>query len=248
MKTILTFRTTFYSILLCSLAPNATAQPPFQNLDFESATFVPIPGDPHERVQFAPALPGWTGYLGGVPQSLALHNVTFISVEAIGVLDAAWPNGGLIQGNYSAFLQPAPGLNIDASLAQTGLVPLVAKSLRFYAIPHATPFGTPQAGDPIGTFSVMMGGQELPVFELGVGPNNSTLFGVDVVAWAGQTTELRFTTFAAPGGQFIGWNNLFLDSIRFSPLAVPEPGTWALLGLGLAALAGRLKRQSHRKP
>jgi hypothetical protein len=237
--------------MLCLLVWSGSAlAAAFQNLDFESATFVPIPGDPHERVQFAPALPGWIGYVGGVPQTLALHNVTFISVAAIGVLDSAWPYGGLIQGNSTAFLQPVllDTGSIDTSLAQIGRVPLLAQSLRFNAIPHADPFGFPQVGDPIGTFAVMLGGQELPVFALGSGPNNSTMFGVDVLAWAGQTAELRFTTFAAPGGRFIGFNNLFLDSIEFSQVPVPEPGALALLGLGLAALVCRLKRRANRMP
>jgi hypothetical protein len=60
--------------MLCLLAwSGSTLAAPFQNLGFESATFFSIPGDPHERVQFAPALPGWTGYVGGVPQTLSLH-------------------------------------------------------------------------------------------------------------------------------------------------------------------------------
>jgi len=139
-------------------------------------------------------------------------------------------------------------MNIDASLAQTGLVPGFAQSLRFNAIPYATPSGYgPQAGYTGGTFAVTFGGQALPVFALGNGPNNSIMFGVDVHAWAGQTTELRFTAFAAPGGQFIGHNNLFLDSIRFSAVPVPEPGIvslFALAGLlfGLARWRSRLKR------
>jgi hypothetical protein len=234
--------------MLCLLVWSGSAlAAAFQNLGFESATFVPIPGDQHERVQFAPALPGWTGYVGGVPQTLALHNVTFNSVAAIGVLDSDWPYGGLIQGDFSAFLQPVleRGITpIDASLAQTGFIPLGSESLRSNAIPFASALGYgPQAGYPGGTFAVMLDGQSLPVFELGSGPNNSILFGVDVQAWAGQTAELRFTTFAIIGGRYIGQNNLFLDSIEFSSVPVPEPGVWALLGLGLAALAYRLKRR-----
>jgi len=239
------------SLVLLWLSPHATAQAAFQNLGFESATRVPIPGDHFERVEFGPALPGWIGYLGDVPQSLALYDLTFLSGPGIGVLDSAWPYRGLIQGDFTVFLQPVVerGVTpIDASLAQTGLIPGFAKSLRFNAIPYADPYGYgPQAGDPGGTFSVMLGGQVLPVFALGSGPNNSILFGVDVDAWAGQTTELRFTTFAAPGGQLNRHNNLFLDSIRFSAVPVPEPGIvslFALAGLlcGLARWRSRLKR------
>lgn len=47
-------------------------------------------------------------------------------------------------------------------------------------------------------------------------------------AWASQETEHRFTSIAPQsGGSF--WA---LDSIEFSTTVVPEPGTWALLGVG----------------
>ena len=43
----------------------AVGQSSFQNLGFESASLIPIPGDPYARVQFATAFPGWTGLVGG---------------------------------------------------------------------------------------------------------------------------------------------------------------------------------------
>ncbi len=42
----------------------ASAQPAFQNLDFESVVLVPVPGDQFRRVEFGPAVPGWTGFIG----------------------------------------------------------------------------------------------------------------------------------------------------------------------------------------
>jgi hypothetical protein len=45
--------------------------------------------------------------------------------------------------------------------------------------------------------------------------------------------------------------NLFRPLVLYTALSdpcIPEPGAWALLGLGLAALACRLKRKEHPKP
>ena len=50
--------------LFCAIVLYGRAQGAFQNLDFEDGVFVSIPGDPYGNVQWAPAMPGWTGYLG----------------------------------------------------------------------------------------------------------------------------------------------------------------------------------------
>src|SRR5438876_1900161 len=83
----------------------AQAQGTFRNLDFEAASLVPIPGDPYGRVEFAQAFPGWTGYVGGVQEIRALYDNFFLDSSGIGVLDQSSSFGGLVQGNFSAFLQ-----------------------------------------------------------------------------------------------------------------------------------------------
>ena len=49
----------------------------FQDLDFESATLVPVPGDPYHAVQFAPAFPGWTVDIAGAIDTNALYDNIF---------------------------------------------------------------------------------------------------------------------------------------------------------------------------
>ncbi len=76
---------------------------------------------------------------------------------------------------------------------------------------------------------------------------------VDVGLFAGQATELRFEfrSFGNPpidGPPIPGLPDAkfhVLDDLSFSPLpAVPEPKTWALLGVGLGALFWRGCRRS----
>ena len=52
--------------------------------------------------------------------------------------------------------------------------------------------------------------------------------------FAGKAEELRFTTLGPVGP---GNSGFFLDSIEFSTLVVPEPGTSSLLVSGLFAIA-----------
>jgi hypothetical protein len=67
----------------------------------------------------------------------------------------------------------------------------------------------------------------------------STVAG-DISPFTGQTVELKFTaTLTDRGAVFHG-----LDSIYFSPLAVPEPSGWAFLGFGGAVLAWRWRRNT----
>jgi hypothetical protein len=75
-------------------------------------------------------------------------------------------------------------------------------------------------------------------------PNTSNLGNVNV-AINQPTTSIVFTYRGAPGdpygaNQLIGISNISFDG-------VPEPGTWAMLGLGLAGFAGA-RRWQHRRP
>jgi len=203
----------------------------FRNLGFEAATIVPASGgDPWERVQFAPALPWWTGYVGGEKQSLAIYNDLFLGSAGIGLVSAD-SLSGVIDGDYTAVLQAgislATGMSADATLSQVGQVPLDTKSLWFNGFLD------------FGSFKVSMDGEIVAVQKVSHTGAYST-YAADVQGWAGQSTELSFTAIADDPG---GIPTLFyLDSIRFSGDPVPEPSTLALLGTGSAALTLILRR------
>src|SRR6185312_11044193 len=92
-------------ILLAGLAVQSSfAQGTFQNLNFESAIIVPIPGDPQGRVQFAPAFPGWTGFINGIQQTTALYNNRNLSSPYFALIGPESTVGGPIDGNYSAII------------------------------------------------------------------------------------------------------------------------------------------------
>jgi hypothetical protein len=218
---------TVYLTILGAVSPS-WAQGDFQNLDFESGRLVPVPNDPNKRFYFAEAFPGWAGYVGENQITEIFYNTTPITAASISLMGRDAPFGNrVLEGQYNAYLH-AGALTftsfVDTSIAQVGLVPRDSRYLLFNA------YGI--------EFSVSLAGQNIPIFALGGGPNN-TLYGGDISAFAGQIGELRFTSRITPQPAF---NTFSLDSIRFSP--VPEPSTWALLGVGALALGYRLHRRA----
>jgi PEP-CTERM motif-containing protein len=205
--------------LTLAVALNGIQAAPFQNLNFESGTLVPIPGDSFNRVFFDQAFPAWRGYVGTNQEAAALHNAIFICCSGV----TLWGGGSqpqlAIEGTYSVLLHAGWYLNTeqpaDTSIAQTGLVPPEARSLLFSA----------QAGPGL----VSLGGSLVPVIPLSIS-SNYTVYGADISAWAGQQTELRFTA-VAPATLDHFWT---LDSIQFSTTPVPEPSTFALLAVTAA--------------
>ena len=184
--------TQFLAVALSVAAlSTASGQGTFQNLNFESASFVPIPGDPYGRVQFAPAFPGWIASVGTSQQTAALSNNFFLDSSGMSIIDNDWPFlfGGVIEGNFTAIVQAGFALGTftlaDTSLSQTGTIPAGTESLRFKAFAD---FGFSSS------FAVSLGGQTLSLTPLENGPNYRE-YGADIPGWAGQTTELRFTVF-----------------------------------------------------
>ena len=223
-------RKMFFGVLTLTaiVAAVAKAQGTFQNLDFESASLVPIPGG--SRVQFAPAFPAWTGYVGGIQQTSALYNVAALDSSAISIIDSSVSIQFLSDaaqhdhGNFTTVLQAGFALGTfqpaDTTLAQTGLIPAGTQSLLFNAYTYIP--------NP-GTFAVTLGGQALTLLPISTDPN-STLYGADIHAWAGQTADLAFTAFAQrPHASNI---YLYLDSIQFSNQPIPEPSMFGLFALG----------------
>lgn len=214
IKSVILFTATLMNFTGVDLKGQGTLT--FQNLDFESAQLIPIPGDPNGAVQFSAAFPGWTGYMGGqqvnstVPNGVPIgNNTAFISIMAP-------PNWAAQQGSYE--LGFASSASATAAVAQTGQIPIQAKSLQFLALYAPT---------------VTWGGQVLPTIRLGDGPIYTSLFGVDISSFGGQQRELRFQA---------GLNITYLDAITFSTQIVPEPGVSALFSLGVLLFAFAKRR------
>jgi len=207
-------------------------------LDFEAASLVPIPGDPYARVEVAAALPGWTGYVGGVQETAALYNSQFLDSSGIGIFDQNSGPGGPLQGNFTALLQAGlrlfSGQPADTTLSQTGFIPFGTRSILFEASSGFAP-----------AFSaVALDGQSLTVVPLQIGPN-FTLYGADIHTLAGHTAQLSFTVFAS--NPYTSEHTLVLDAIQFSTQSVPEPSVPVLFALGVSLLMGkRLIKRGYR--
>jgi len=209
----------------------------FQNLDFESAMLSSVPpGEFGGYVSISTALPGWTGYLGGVQTTLVLQNDYTLGAPSINVLGPQWnENPGIIDGNYSVYLQPGDNATI-ASIAQSGTIPDGTKTLLFDAsqLPDATPFSVTFAGDSLSL--VLLFTSQSPSGQ----PYD--VYGANVSSFAGQTGQLEFTVYPK------SYNSLLLDDISFSSITVtPEPDPLALMGVGAALLAAYRRLMENRK-
>jgi hypothetical protein len=227
--------------LLALGASTLCGQSNFQDLNFESVTVVPVP-DPYGRVSLSAAMPGWLGFSGTTPLDRVNYNSQFLDSTGIAILNANTFWGGPIQG-YTALLQAGADLccadlNIraDVGLAQTGTIPADSHSIQFAGRMGFTDLNS--------RFTASFGGQPLALVQTGTMADYG-LYGADVSAFAGQTGELRFMVSAGTSGT--GMRNIFLDSIQFSPMPVPEPGALAVLAPGAAVFLlwrSRRRRES----
>ncbi len=207
----------FAVAVLLAWMKSASAQGTFQNLSFEDGVLVPIPDDPFGRVQFSAAMPGWTGYLGDNQIDWLLYNFLFLSDAGIAIWGPNQPQAGLFHGEFYLVMQNAfPVPTVSPAIAQIGIVPATAQSLRFYLA----------QGDMVVSFN----GQALPLSVLGSAPTGN-LYGADISAFAGQTGELRF--------RGVG----YLDHIQFSAEPIPEPGVLGLFALGVLLLGWQMHRR-----
>lgn len=217
-------------ILILALKQDLEAQG-FVNLNFESATIVPVPGDPYGRVQFNSAFPGWTGSTGTNVQTLALYNNLFLDSSGIGIFDTN--SSSVIQGKYTAMLEAGLGLGTgqpaDTTLSQTALIPAGTESLLFDALPEGN----------ANSFAVSLNGQALTLLLLST-TSNYDVYAANIQSWANQTATLSFTVFAQQ--PHVNNNILYLDNIQFSSSSVPEPNTLALSALGGLLLVWRNRR------
>jgi hypothetical protein len=159
-------------------------------------------------VEFAPAMPGWRGYLGANQVDWILYNDLFLSNAGISIHGPNNPAPDLFHGQYYVQLQNSFPVATDVpALAQTGTLPSDAQTIQFLS---SAPFA-------IG-FTVTFASELIPLSLLGTTSNGRQIWGGDISAFAGQTGELRFRGSGT------------LDYIQFSP--IPEPSSPCLFGLG----------------
>ncbi len=207
-----------YGVLLCLGWLSALRAQDFQNLDFESANVSNLLPNTAEFVSVADGLPGWSAYIGTNQLTQVGHNAITLGAANVGVLGPEYPFDTYpLQGAYTAIVQPGAfgGQGLPASIAQAGLIPASAKSMRFLAFLGFT-----------NDLVVTIGGQTTPVVPLGSGS-----FGCDVSAFAGSVEDLKFTILDTHGND----ENL-LDAITFSMESVPEPSGISLVIVASAAL------------
>ena len=220
------------SLLVLTAMP-AFAQGTFQNLNFESAN---VSGYPRgsSAVPVGSGLPGWTAYYGTQsggtnPTAFVWYDSVSLGGAMIAVEDSGLvPGGGFtpLQGNYSLYMVgSSAGPATVSAIGQTGEVPVGTLSLQFY-------------GQNIGNLELMFNGQRLSYQTIGSGLNY-TIYGADISSYAGQVGQLMFVADSPGGG--------FLDNILFSASAIPEPGMFALAGLGLMLFGFHRSRRCLRR-
>ncbi len=215
-----TLATCFWLATACALHGQGT----FQNLDFEYGVFVSILGDPYDRVQFAPAMPGWDGYVGTNQINWILHNNQFLSTAGIAIYGPDNPSPDYLQGHFFLLLQSGQDPSdvtrtVNSGITQSGTIPTAAQSIRFlYPNPFAIGVG------------VAFNGAQIPIRYLGKDSNMIDVWGGDISSFAGQYGRLQFF------GQGV------LDSIVFSDQPIPEPSAISLFALSTMLLGWRLRR------
>ena len=221
---------------LCA-AFSTCAQGNFQNLDFESAHLPALPTG-----QYGSVIASSNGFPGWAVSTAVLQNNFTLGMASISILGPNWTAsmgqvgliGGIIEGRYSAVLQAgnagSSSVFLDASIAQSGLVPADSKSLQIkvYALGGSA-------------LTVNFGGQNLPLIALG-SSTDYTLYGADITPFAGQVGVLALTASAIP----FHFNTVELDSIVFSTQSIPEPSGLALFGIGALFLGIFRRRNSPR--
>ena len=193
------------------------SQSTFVDLDFEHPILPLIP-DAFGRVAITNAMPGWTGYIGGIQITKVIYNTVGIGSSEI---DFQGPGSlePILQGNYTVGMGPG-GQGLTTAIGQIGTLPSNAMSMSFYIQPGSL-------------FAVTFAGQQIPLTAIG-STSNATIMGGDISAFAGQTGQLLFQG----GGE--------LDNIQFSPNAIPERSSFALLGTGALLLGFFRRRNSSR--
>jgi len=207
-------------VVVFTLNFHVDAQGTFQNLNFESAN---VSGySPDTEVPISVALRGWNGFYGTSQTSEVGYDIISIGGAVNALVDNEAPAFQPLQGNDSAFL--FGGVGVSATISQTGTIPTGTESIFMDAFEYDA--------SPI----VAINGQSISMMPV-ESFENYTLYGGTVpAADVGQSVTLSLTD---PAPQTGGPSMFEVDDITFSPNAVPEPSTLALVLMGGVALGAR---------
>ena len=203
----------------------------FVNLDFEAAN-LSVYGAGPAAVPATNAIPGWTAYISGIPQTTISFNDVALNDAAISIQGTTGFEPA-VAGRYSIFLQATYReiVTNTAAIGQTGSIPVGDQSLIF--------LGNLFLAGSIGNVQVTFNRQDLSLVAIS-NALNYTIYGADISPYAGQTGQLLFTAN----------NNTYaeLDNIQFSSLPIPEPSELALTAIGALFLGFHRWRKKLPNP
>lgn len=212
--------------LICASASQTSAQGTFENLGFEGVKNVPSPWQHQLFMPATDALPGWNCYIGETPIGVVAYEGIALDSAYVGIVSRTneYAPRCPFPGDYALSLQygvtgSSQGVfsYSPAAVAQSGLVPAEAQSIRLIA---TYPFLVTFEGDPIPLVPLRSEG-------------DYAIYGGDISLYAGQSGELRITSYS---------HFNYLDAVTFSPVPIPEPSSvgMALVGLYLSRRVRRM--------
>jgi hypothetical protein len=228
MKTLIGITGMFLSV--CFLFSTAYAQGTFQNLGFECT---PIDLGSGLGGSDYYSIPFWSATCGpfqtGVTSNLYVLDATTVSLQTSTTLFTPIAGTTSLFLSSSSFSYPSSAV---ASVSQTGLVPLTAKSIQFKV---ADVLAFQVSSNLPGQFFVTLGGENIALQAVASFSSYTELAG-NISDWAGQTATLSIGV-NVPSSQ--GGENYYqglIDDVSFSTTAVPEPKAISLIMLGSGLL------------
>jgi hypothetical protein len=203
--------------LFCGLALSASASAQgFFNLDFEKGKV--FSNDPaFGFLAWDVAVPGWS-HSDGSDTAIVYYGATHAGISQYYLLADSELQSSFcpaIDGRYSLVMRSGRASSIDlgspfvnAFVAQTGLIPANALSIRLKAA---------------GSVQLFVGGQRLNLQSLG-----GVDYGANILGIGGTLKEIRILN--------SGFGESTIDTISFSAIPVPEPSVAVLLGCAAVVL------------